>query len=354
MGRKLYRKTEQGGIRFTSQRMGHVRIPNYVYDLWLPLLGAKAIGVYGVYCRLEREGTVKAISQADIARACRIGKAALDSINEALVECGFIIMDKPDGHRRLMHWTTEITVLDPPTQISAELIERYGTESYQALSAWLVADEMTAPEDPDRSPGSPRQFPDDDPDGTSNASVPEVEILEVETQTDRDDPNNLPAEAQQVKQLAHQVDPALSGEAAIEAFDLGREYREKYDGMPTVKLKTGRGPWLAWAAESKELAPRLGVQQDHIQQVGYLLETRFGLAPPLGNRSRMKHWVNGCAELYQAADGDMDVIQEAGDAMRRDGMTLSQPQSFYNKVVALISEKRAKGAGRTGVIKVGW
>lgn len=37
---KLYDITEDGGIRFvTRRRAGEVRIPNYVYDIWMPLLG---------------------------------------------------------------------------------------------------------------------------------------------------------------------------------------------------------------------------------------------------------------------------------------------------------------------------
>ena len=103
MGRKLYEITPGGGIKFTSHRMGQVRVANYVYDLWLPILGARGVAVYSVYCRLEREGVVKAITQADLARACRIGPDTLRGINEQLEECGFIKITKPVGHKRLMH-----------------------------------------------------------------------------------------------------------------------------------------------------------------------------------------------------------------------------------------------------------
>ena len=119
MGQKLYHPTANGGIQFRSERKpGDVRIPNYVYDLWMPLLGAEAIGVYAVYCRLEMGGSVKKITLGELANACRIGKGKLDEINDRLQTCGFIKIVKPTGAARLMHWTTEITVLDPPMTVS--------------------------------------------------------------------------------------------------------------------------------------------------------------------------------------------------------------------------------------------
>jgi len=142
MGRKLYEKTPQGGIKFTSHRMGQVRVANYVYDIWLPILGARGVAVYSVYCRLEREGVVKAITQADLAKACRIGSNTLRELNQLLEECGFIKITSPASFKRLMHWTVEIEVFDPPIEVPAEIIERYQhPQGYQALSTWLVAPE---------------------------------------------------------------------------------------------------------------------------------------------------------------------------------------------------------------------
>lgn len=35
-GKKFYSETENGGVIFhTERRIGDVRIPNYVYDMWL-------------------------------------------------------------------------------------------------------------------------------------------------------------------------------------------------------------------------------------------------------------------------------------------------------------------------------
>lgn len=140
----LYQRDEQGGYSFVSKRKtGDVRIPNYVYDLWTPLLGIEAIGVYAVYCRLERQGQVKGLTQKKLAKACRIGPNKLDEYNRLLVECKFIEIERPQGHKRLMHYTISVTVLDPPTTIPPALIEKYQHPSgYEPLSIWLVESEI--------------------------------------------------------------------------------------------------------------------------------------------------------------------------------------------------------------------
>lgn len=136
---KIYHIDESGNIAFRSERKsGEVRIPNYVYDLWLPLLGIEAIGVYTLYCRLEREETVKAITQDRIARLCKMGKVKLREINDRLQECGFITVKVPKGRARANHHTTEIVVKDPPSQVDAVLIRTYQSDSgYEPLTTWL-------------------------------------------------------------------------------------------------------------------------------------------------------------------------------------------------------------------------
>jgi hypothetical protein len=140
MGKKLYKADAQGGIGFQSDRKpGEVRVPNYVYDLWMPLLGITDIGVYAVYCRLEMEGVVKKITLDDIAKACRMSKTTLYKINARLMDCGFITIKKPEGHDRAIHMTTEITVHDPPQEVSPDLIKKYQPASgYTPLTPWLI------------------------------------------------------------------------------------------------------------------------------------------------------------------------------------------------------------------------
>jgi len=105
--------------------MEHVEIPNYVFDIWMPLLGGSAINIYCVYCRLEQGGKVKGIPQNNIARACRMGKATLRNINDTLQECGFIKVIPPKGRRRLEHKTVTIEVFKAPATIPTELMQKY-------------------------------------------------------------------------------------------------------------------------------------------------------------------------------------------------------------------------------------
>lgn len=173
---KPYEATKSGGVRVVSGRkIGEVRIPNYVYDLWLPLLGGDAISVYGVYCRLERAKVVKGISFRKIAVACQIGDAKLNSINEMLIDCGFVTIKKPTGTARGQHLTSEITTLDPPRKLLPELIEKYkGKRGYAPLSEWLVSGESETPDSVSRSEN--HQASDPQPEPTVSVSLYEPPV----------------------------------------------------------------------------------------------------------------------------------------------------------------------------------
>jgi hypothetical protein len=180
MGKKLYFPTEEGGIQFkTERRIGDVRIPNYIYDLWMPLIGSDAIGVYAVFCRLERSGGIKGITMQDIANACRIGKAKLTRLMKILEGCEFIETKKPTGQARLWHYTTEITVKDPAQEISKEVIEAHQpTRGYEPLTPWLIDEE--SPEIPNGTSGSTKQSFDEVPNGTSTVESSILNPLLVE------------------------------------------------------------------------------------------------------------------------------------------------------------------------------
>lgn len=182
MSAKLY-QASQAGIRVVSGRkIGDVRIPNYVYDLWLPLIGGDALSVYGVYCRLERANVVKAISLRDIAKACRIGDNRLEKLNLLLQECGFIVVQKPKGKQRGQHYTTEITTYNPPHKIAAALIEKLKPPSgYVPLSAWLVEPPTETPNDVSSDELAKRQTEFGE---TSNDFSPKRQMTSRETPND--------------------------------------------------------------------------------------------------------------------------------------------------------------------------
>ncbi len=139
----LYEISPEGGIEFVSHRKSwDVNIPAYVYDIWMPLLGSDVIGVYAIYCRLERAGKIQGMGIKKIATAARKGDKTVVATNLTLQDCEFIVVEKPEGWERLAHFTTRIVLLDPPMSISAETIEKYrgsGAEwEYQPLTDWLV------------------------------------------------------------------------------------------------------------------------------------------------------------------------------------------------------------------------
>lgn len=189
MSKKLYQMDERGGVTFESDRRpGEVRIPNYVYDLWMPLLGIEVIGVYAVYCRLEREDSVKGMTQADIARFCKIGVRRLNDINDLLEKHGFISVQKPEGISRIKHFTTKITVKDAPTSIPAKEIELHDadrkTTKYRPLTAWLVASEKSNDISYEKSndiSGNVKRHLDEKSNDNAKIATPILQPLEIAT-----------------------------------------------------------------------------------------------------------------------------------------------------------------------------
>ena len=174
----VYAKTPSGGIQFISQRKsGEVRIPNYVYDIWMPLLGVQVVGVYAVYCRLEREHAVKGMNQNRLAKMLRIGTHALRKANALLEKCGFVTIRQPQGHERQMHFTTEITVLDPPDEVSSALIAELSAGDYEPLSAWLVAEPNFNPATPElQSSNAGTSIQQRDESGSGNAKIASLNL----------------------------------------------------------------------------------------------------------------------------------------------------------------------------------
>ncbi len=146
--RKPYEVTPDGGFRVrTERRIGEVRVPNYVYDLWLPVLGMDAVALYSVYCRMERNDTIRGMNQKTLAGLCRIGTDKLNKLNADLEACGFIRIERPAGAARLAHHCTTVVVLDPPKEVPAQAIAALcpdGELKHGTLKDWLI-DPVPAP-----------------------------------------------------------------------------------------------------------------------------------------------------------------------------------------------------------------
>ena len=116
-------------IEKNNKVVDFVKIPHHVFNLWVPLLGVKVVGVYISYCWLARDGQINGWSQARLAKALRIGKDTLSHINKTLEECGFIEVVQPRGPERIMHMSARIRLIDPPREVSREIISKFGAPS---------------------------------------------------------------------------------------------------------------------------------------------------------------------------------------------------------------------------------
>ena len=333
MGKKLYEETPQGGIKFTSHRMGQVRVANYVYDIWLPVLGATSVAVYSVYCRLERTGVVKSITQADIAKACRIGTNKLAATNKQLEECGFIKITRPQGHQRLMHWTTEVEVFDPPEEVSGEIIEKYQhPQGYQALSTWLVAD-VDSPEIPNGTSGNTKQYDDEIPNGTPNVVSLVLNPLEVEHVASDTLTENPP----------EQPSPEQTGDELLDSYGLGLTERK-----PTAKTKPAlevmAEPYAQWGSESQEFQrqlQRFGVRGRLVQDLGWNLEQKFGMRPDWDAPKEVKSWSSGLGICLRKANDDLKLIYDVSREMRTEGLAIANPYSMHKMIDDAMNKKRS-------------
>lgn len=143
----LYQPIEGGGIVFVSERkMGDTRIPNYVIDMYMPLVGGDAFSLYNLYCRLERAGQVKGLNMTELGKAIHVSRNTISRLNDVLEAAGMIRMVKPSGREILMHYSTSIVLLDPPETVTTETLSAVYTflgreiSEYTLITSWLVGD----------------------------------------------------------------------------------------------------------------------------------------------------------------------------------------------------------------------
>lgn len=358
----LYERTESGGIQFKSRRrVGHVRVPNYVYDLWMPLLGVRTIGVYSVYCRLEREGTVKALSQGKLAAALRVSPNTLASINADLEECGFIEVRKPEGHERLMHWTTEITVLDPPQVVPPELIRKYSTITrkgetrqleYEPLSTWLVDDDPTPQEDPaqESSPALPpsnasvtTQYRDALLPSNANVETLGVETLDVDSasrkNTDGDTSLSPPSDEPPLFPAEPLSPPSyLSKEERVARLRASRDARAAAawaEGLPDP----------LWGEHSSVVERALkdpSIDAGGIRKLGRFLESELRMQVPWSSARLLKTWVAGLKDLHAVVGNDTDLVRDAHAHLKRERLPIANPHALVKMAQHFANERAAK------------
>lgn len=104
-------------------------IPAYAYDLWMPAIGLRPIGVYGLIWRLAREGMTKGMGLKKLAKKAKVGDKTLLSDLELLEKYGWIKIGKGDSRNSNVYY-----VYDIPTTLPAELV----TPDYEPLTPWLL------------------------------------------------------------------------------------------------------------------------------------------------------------------------------------------------------------------------
>lgn len=135
--RKTYALTN-GEVRVTDLRQltNGAIVPNYVVDLYLPIIGATGLGILTTLYRLANNSEI-IVNLTQLSRACRIGKRKLNEILDLLEKCDIVEVNKPTGQNRLKHFRTEITLLDPPVSVPSSYAD---VVADRMLVKWLVRD----------------------------------------------------------------------------------------------------------------------------------------------------------------------------------------------------------------------
>lgn len=132
----------------TNKAKGFTPVYNYIIDLWVPVIGIRAFGLYVVYLRLAREDQAREKMYTfypirELARVTRTSNSTILELNQTLQEHKFIDFKPPTGSERVFERkSTTIYIYDPPTEIAAETIRekcrgRKGEIIYKPVSWWL-------------------------------------------------------------------------------------------------------------------------------------------------------------------------------------------------------------------------
>ena len=136
------------GIEISDRRqLTHGAIvPNFVVDLYLPIIGYDGLGVLTLLYRLANTDDRVLTNLDAFARAGRVGFRRFSHLLQLLNELAIVAVQKPSGAARLKHHRTVIALLDPPTAVPAAMTSLVLNRT---LTPWLVsADGSPAPCEP--------------------------------------------------------------------------------------------------------------------------------------------------------------------------------------------------------------
>lgn len=126
------------GIEIVDRRqLSHGAIvPNYVVDLYLPIIGYDGLGILTLLYRRANSNDRVMTNLDKFARAGRLGFRRFSKLLDLLEELAIIAVQKPTGAARRLNHHTMITLLDPPTTVPEALTELVLDRT---PTPWLVA-----------------------------------------------------------------------------------------------------------------------------------------------------------------------------------------------------------------------
>ena len=142
-GKTAYRLTEHGQVVVVDRPhlTNGAIVPNYVVDLYLPIVGYVGLGVLTMLYRFVNCG--KHQLRLDLHKQAKVGRVGFRTLERSLdllQECRIIDVTKPQGLDRRFHRRTVIELLDPPTEVpqqwAREVIER-------TPAGWLFEQEVS-------------------------------------------------------------------------------------------------------------------------------------------------------------------------------------------------------------------
>ena len=123
---KSYQVTDDGIIIRDRRQFTNGQItPNYVYDLYLPILEYDGIGLYFTICRMASLSS-EAVTKSGLRKLFKLMPRRYEYFKAKIAlmeELGLIAVIMPTGEERLNNQPSTIELLDPPTVVPQKYVD---------------------------------------------------------------------------------------------------------------------------------------------------------------------------------------------------------------------------------------
>ena len=111
-------------------------------------------------------------------------------------------------------------------------------------------------------------------------------------------------------------------------------------------IRMGNQPWLKF--NSGRYTMREGIEPETLQRIDWYLFKGAGLQCTSTNKKTLSNWINGLVEMYQAAEGNIRLIQLGIEECRTREPRYRPSNPFgYSKVIRKLAADRRPGMDRT-------